>query len=112
MTKYNKTSDESAPVLPVLFIVDAERDARVATESALLRRFAPDYRVVAAGSPEAGLQALEELARRGEAVALVAADLRLTGMDGVEFLGQARTLHPRAMRALFVSMDRRGTRNV
>ena len=79
-----------------MFIVDADREARVAMESALHRRFAPDYRVLAADSAEAGLDALERLAREGDEVALVAADLRLPGMDGVEFLGRAQLLHPGA----------------
>ncbi len=110
MTKHDETPDEAALGLPVLFIVDADQEARVATESALLRRFAPDYRVLTADSPEAGLDALERLAHRGEEVALVAADLRLPGMDGIEFLERARALHRRAIRALLVAMDRRGTR--
>jgi thioredoxin reductase (NADPH) len=61
-------------------------------------------------SPEIGLDALARLAHRGEEVALVAANLHLAGMDGVEFLDRARALHRRAMRALLIAMDRRGTR--
>jgi thioredoxin reductase (NADPH) len=108
--KHDETPAALAPDLPVLFIVDAGDEARRATAAALHRRFAPDYRVLAAGSPEAGLEALERLAQQGEAVALVAADLQLPGMDGVEFLGRVRALHPQAMRSLLVAMDRRGTR--
>jgi thioredoxin reductase (NADPH) len=110
-TKHNGASaDELAPGPPVLFIVDADREARIATESALLRRFAPDYRVLTADSPETGLEGLQRLAHRGEEVALVAADLRLPGTDGIAFLERARALHRRAIRALLVAMDRRGTR--
>ncbi len=110
MTKHEETSNRAALGLPVLFIVDADGAARVAMESALLRRFAPDYRVLTAGSSEAGLEALQRLAQRGEEVALVAADLRLPRVDGIEFLAQARAMHRHAMRALLVAMDRRGTR--
>src|ERR671933_471617 len=110
ITEHDEAPDEAARGLPVLFIVDADQEARVATESALLRRFAPDYRVLTADSPETGLDALERLAHRGEEVALVAADLRLPGMDGIEFLERARALHRGAVRALLVAMDRRGTR--
>lgn len=110
MTRHDETPGGAALGLPVLFIVDADRETRVATESALLRRFTPDYRVLTADSPEAGLAALERLAQQGEEVALIAADLHLPGMDGVEFLGHARAWHRRAMRALLVAMDRRGTR--
>jgi thioredoxin reductase (NADPH) len=93
-----------------VFIVDADREARIAMESALLRRFAPDYRVRAAESAEAGLAALEQLAREGDHVAIIAADLRLPGIDGIDFLGRARLVHPGARRMLLVAMDRRGTR--
>jgi thioredoxin reductase (NADPH) len=96
--------------LPVVFIVDADPAARAAAEAALVRRFGADYRVLAADSAAAGLAALEGLARRGEAVALVAADLRLPGTDGVDVLERAHALHPGAARALLVAMDRRGTR--
>jgi CheY-like chemotaxis protein len=110
-TKNGGASTEGlAPRPPVLFIVDADRGAGIAIESALMRRFAPDYRVLSADSPEAGFEGLERLARRGEEVAVVAADLRLPGTDGIAFLERARALHRRAVRALLVAMDRRGTR--
>jgi thioredoxin reductase (NADPH) len=110
MTTSDERSDGSASQFPVLLIADADPDARTATEAVLLRRFAPDYRVLTADSSAAGLAALERLAHAGDAVALVAADLHLPGMGGVEFLARARALHRCAMRALLVAMDRRGTR--
>ena len=64
---------------PVLVVVDADQQARMETEAALVRRFEPDYRVVSAESPSTGLAALEQLAHNGEDVALIAADLRLPG---------------------------------
>jgi len=104
--------DITAPALgnPVLFVVDADPQARAVTESALARRFGPDYRVLAADAPRGGLEALERLAAGGGDVALVAADLRLPGMDGVEFLERAHALHPRAARVLLVAMDEHHTR--
>ena len=36
---------------PVLFLADADPQARAVTESALARRFGPDYRVLAADTP-------------------------------------------------------------
>ncbi|MDP9246709.1 MAG: fused response regulator/thioredoxin-disulfide reductase, partial [Candidatus Dormibacteraeota bacterium] len=90
---------------PVLFIVDADQEARLVTESALVRRFGADYRVLASGTPQGGLDGLERLADRGDQVALLAADLHLPGMDGVQFLERAHVLHPGASRELLVSMD-------
>jgi CheY-like chemotaxis protein len=82
----------------------------MATEAALVRRFEPDYRVVSADSPTTGLAALERLASDGEDVALIAADLRLPGMDGVAFLERAHELHRDASRVLLLAMDRYHTR--
>ena len=90
----------------MLFVVDADRQDRAVTEDALLRRFGSDYRVLSAGTPEDALRALEQLAAQGDQVALVAADLRLPGMDGIDFLGHAHALHRSCNRVLLVAMDR------
>jgi len=95
---------------PVLFIVDADQEARLVTESALVRRFGADYRVLASGTPQDGLDGLERLADRGDQLALVAADLHLPGMDGPQFLERAHVLHPASSRVLLVSMDQYHTR--
>jgi thioredoxin reductase (NADPH) len=100
----------ASPAAPVLVVVDADRQDRLATESALVRRFEPDYRVVTADSSMSGLAALERLASQGEDVALIAADLRLPDMDGVAFLERAQALHRGASRVLLVAMDRYHTR--
>jgi thioredoxin reductase (NADPH) len=110
MTADDGIARAAAPGSPVLFIVDADPQARVVAESALARRFGPDYRVLAAGTPQDALTALQRLADQGSEVALVAADLRLPGMDGVELLERAHALHPRSWRVLLVAMDRYHTR--
>src|SRR5215213_7734347 len=90
---------------PVLLVIDDDPRELTTFERALRRRYGADYRVVAERSPEAALELLERLARRAEDAALVAADLRLPGTDGVEFLEQASALHPGVVRALLVAMD-------
>jgi thioredoxin reductase (NADPH) len=110
MTADDGIARAAVPGSPVLFIVDADPQARVVAESALARRFGPDYRVLAAGTPQDALTALQRLADQGGEVALVAADLRLPGMDGVELLERAHALHPRSWRVLLVAMDRYHTR--
>ena len=99
MTDHAETPDRAALDPPVVLIVDADPEARGAAEAVLRRRFAPDYRVLAAASPDAGLAALAGLARQGGDVALVLADLRLPGLGGVAFLERARALHRGTMRA-------------
>ena len=98
-----------APGPPVLFIVDGDPEARAVTESALARRFGSDYRVLAADTAQGGLEALRGLAGAGDDVVLVAADLRLPGTDGMEFLGRAHLLHPQAARVLLMGMDQHHT---
>jgi thioredoxin reductase (NADPH) len=101
---------EAAAACPVLFLVDADPDARARTESALTRRYGPDYRVESVDSASGGLAALERLARAGTPVALVAADLHLPDIGGIDVLEQAHHLHPDASRMLLVAMDRHHTR--
>ena len=54
---------------PVLLVVDHDPRELVASERALRRRYGADYRVLAERSPEAALELLERLVRRGEDVA-------------------------------------------
>src|SRR5919206_2510841 len=103
-------SAETALTCPVLFVVDSDPQARAHTESALTRRFRPDYRVQSAETASTGLAALERLAATGTPVALVAADLHLPGIGGIDFLNQAQQLHRDASRVLLVAMDRHHTR--
>jgi thioredoxin reductase (NADPH) len=110
MTTQDQTPSAVVPGAPVLLVVDADPQGRAVTQSALARRFGPDYRVVTADASRTGLDILERLAEGGDQVALVAADLQLPGMDGVAFLERAHLLHPGASRALLVAMDRHHTR--
>jgi thioredoxin reductase (NADPH) len=94
-----------------LFLVDADAGARDRIATALTRRFGADYDVRAAGSEAEGLAMLEQLAHDDVRVALIAADLAVTGDDGgIAFLERAHVRHPHAGRVLLVAMDRHGTR--
>ncbi|MGZ4664175.1 MAG: FAD-dependent oxidoreductase [Frankiaceae bacterium] len=101
---------DASAACPVLFVVDADPQARARTKSALARRFGPDYSVQSAESAPDGLAALERLAAAGTPVALVAADLHLPRTGGIDFLDQAHHLHREASRILLVAMDRHHTR--
>lgn len=95
---------------PVILIVDPDPQASNALGTALARRSGQDYRIETARSAATALHLLGRLADDHQDVALVAAELVLDGVDGVEFTEQAHVLHPRAMRALLLAMDERGTR--
>lgn len=90
--------------LPVLLVVDGAPGDLEVVARALERRFGADYRVPTAATAAEGLDLLERLAREGVPVALVAADLQLPDMDGIELLRRAQGLAPGAKRVLFVPM--------
>jgi len=97
--------------LPVLFLVDADAEARERIAAALTRRFGADYQVLQAASESEGFAILEQLERDDVRVALIAVDLALTGDEGgIAFLERAHVTHPDASRVLLVAMDRHGTR--
>ncbi len=93
-----------------MVVVDGDLAARERIAAALTRRFGSDYDVRCAGTESQGLALLEQL-REAVRVALVAADLALTGeQGGIAFLERAHVVHPHAGRLLLLAMDRRGTR--
>lgn len=63
----------------------------------------PDYRLMKTNSGGAALEALQEVLRRGQAVALLLADQRMPQMTGVQFLEQARALFPEAKKVLLTA---------
>ena len=89
--------------LPVLLVVDEHRDALGDVERQLVRRYAADYRVESLSDPARATRTLEELARAGEAVALVLVGKSLSDATGGELLERARQVHPHAKRGLVVS---------
>ncbi|MGL5858722.1 MAG: FAD-dependent oxidoreductase [Angustibacter sp.] len=88
---------------PVLLTVDDDPGVSRAIARDLRRQYGDSYRVVRAESGPDALDALRELARRGERVAVLLADHRMPGMTGVEFLEQAMDLFPRARRVLLTA---------
>src|SRR4051794_8767222 len=88
---------------PAIVTVDDEPAVLAAVARDLRRHFGEGYRIVRAGSGPEALDALKELRRRGEPVALLVADQRMPGMSGTEYLVQARTVVPEAKRVLLTA---------
>jgi thioredoxin reductase (NADPH) len=88
---------------PALLAVDDDHEVLGAIERDLRRRYADRYRIVTATSGAQALQALQQLAGRGDPVALLLVDQRMPHMAGTELLCEARKLHPDAMRALLTA---------
>ena len=85
---------------PVIFLVAADGRVRDALAGDLGRRFAADYRILAARSSAEALAVLEPLAAATEEVALVVVARELPGPGWLELLLRARELHPGAKRVL------------
>ena len=91
------------PTKPVIFSVDDDPNVLQAVVRDLRTRYGDRYRIMRADSGGAALEALRELKRRSESVALFVADQRMPQMNGVEFLTAALRLFPDAKRVLLTA---------
>ena len=91
------------PARTVIMTVDDDPGVSRAVARDLRRRYGASYRIVRAESGESALDALRELKLRGDLVAVILADYRMPGMNGIEFLEQALDVHPGARRVLLTA---------
>lgn len=92
----------SAPP-PVLLAVDDDPDVLRAVARDLRTHYGDGYRVVRAGSGAEATAALDELAARGDAIALVLSDQRMPGLSGVDVLRHAAAVAPDAKRVMLTA---------
>jgi thioredoxin reductase (NADPH) len=88
---------------PVILTVDDEPQVLNAIERDLRRRFGNQYRVIKSTSGLEALQAVQELKRRNQMVALFLVDQRMPAMTGTEFLAEASRLYPDAGKVLLTA---------
>jgi thioredoxin reductase (NADPH) len=88
---------------PIILCVDDDPQVLSAIDRDLRQEFRPDYRILKARSGDEALEVLKELKGREEPLALVLADQRMPGMEGVELLTHTRELFPQAKRVLLTA---------
>jgi thioredoxin reductase (NADPH) len=88
---------------PAIVAIDDESTVRSAVGADLRAKYRPDYRIVVTDGGPSGLEATEELHRRGDDVALFLVDERMPGMSGTEFLLRAREHYPEAKKVLLTA---------
>jgi thioredoxin reductase (NADPH) len=92
-----------APARTAILTVDDDPGVSRSVARDLRRQYGADYRIVRAESGQEALDALAEMKRRGDAVALLLADYRMPQMSGIEFLEAAMDLYPAARRVLLTA---------
>ena len=88
---------------PAILAVDDDAPVLRAVERDLRARYAGEFRIIGAGSGQDALEAVRELTRRGDPIALFLVDQRMPSMTGVELLTEALPLQPDAKRVLLTA---------
>lgn len=88
---------------PIILTLDDEPQVLNAIERDLRAHYGGDYRILKAGSGSDALNAVQEIKRRGDSIAVFLVDQRMPDMSGTEFLEQARGLFPQARKVLLTA---------
>ena len=88
---------------PIILAVDDDPDVLSAIIRDLRKKYGRDYRILRAGSGSTALELLTELSDKDASLSLLLSDQRMPGMDGVTFLSEAASLHPKAKRVLLTA---------
>jgi thioredoxin reductase (NADPH) len=91
------------PDRSAIITVDDDPGVSRAVARDLRRRYGDQHRIIRAESGEQALDALREMALRGELVAIIVADYRMPSMNGIEFLERAMDICPHARRVLLTA---------
>jgi thioredoxin reductase (NADPH) len=87
----------------VILTVDDDPSVLRAVERDLRQHYNADYRVMKAGSAAEGLETARQLSARNTPIALFLVDQRMPVVTGIEFLREARKLHPTSRRVLLTA---------
>jgi len=96
-------STAGAAPRPAILTVDDDPGVSRAVARDLRRKYGEAYRIVRAESGQQALDAVREMKKRGDEVAVLLADYRMPQMSGIEFLEQAMDSYPTARRVLLTA---------
>ncbi|WP_116125417.1 FAD-dependent oxidoreductase [Lewinella sp. IMCC34183] len=88
---------------PIILSVDDDQQVLRSLKRDLRNQYQADYRIVSTTKPAEALEAVEDLKRKGETIAMFLSDQRMPEMLGVEFLERARPHYPAAKRVLLTA---------
>ena len=88
---------------PVILAVDDDPHVLKSIQRDLRNEFRKDYRIVATNSAHEALNAIREMTKKGDNVAMLISDQRMPEMGGVDYLEQAKHLLPEAKRVLLTA---------
>jgi thioredoxin reductase (NADPH) len=88
---------------PIILTLDDEPQVLNAIERDLRAHYGGDYRILKASSGSEALDAVQEIKRRGDTIAILLVDQRMPDMSGTEFLERARGLFPQARKVLLTA---------
>lgn len=88
---------------PIIIAVDDDPQVLDSVKRDLRNQYRKEYRIMTSNSAQEILDALPELKRKNEEVALFLSDQRMPEMGGVDFLRLARPFYPNAKRALLTA---------
>jgi len=88
---------------PIIFSIDDDPQVLRSIKRDLRSAYKEDYRIISTDSASEALDAVTELKKKGEEVALFLSDQRMPEMLGVEFLEKARETYPEAKRVLLTA---------
>ena len=96
-------TEQAETIRTVILTVDDDPGVSRAVARDLRRRYGGRNRIVRAESGADALEALRQMKLRGDLVAVILADYRMPGMNGIEFLERAMDIYPGARRVLLTA---------
>lgn len=88
---------------PIIFSIDDDPQVLRSIKTDLRSAYKADYRIIATENVEEALEALPDLKKQGESVALFLSDQMMPKMLGVDFLEKSKTYFPNAKRVLLTA---------